>query len=444
MTDNLLNFLDDINKKALKHGATECDSIVIDDATTQVGVRVGKLEECEYSRGKSFGIRVFVGKKHAIVSSSDFSLENTDNIINKAIQMATNSLEDPLLSLAEEGLYNGNIDLNLFDSSEITTKQMQEKALECENAALQVKGIVNSSGAEVSQSKTYIALATSKGFAKSYKASTFSISTAAVAGSENGMETDYDYHTTRYLSDLKDAKIIGINAANNAIQKLNPKKIATTEAQVIYPARFAARLLGEFASCINGASIARKSSFLLDMMEKQIFSSDINIFDDPLMVRGQRSRIFDSEGLATQKLHVVENGVLKTWIMDLRSAKQLGLKSTASASRGIASNPSPSTSNFYLQNGKATLEEMIKNTTKGLIVTSLFGGGVNGLTGDYSQGASGLWVENGEVQYPVSEITLASNLKDIFISMIPANDLEFKAGTNSPSLMIPKMTIAGS
>lgn len=442
---NLLEFLCDINKKAIKMGATSCDSVLIDDFTSQLSVRLGKHEDTEYARGKGFGLRVFVGEKNAIVSSNNFSLENANMLIERSINMAKNSVEDKFSYLPVDNLFSGRLDLDLYDKTEISVEKMQAIARECEDAALSVKGITNSSGAEFSVSKSHVIYAASNGFASEYKATTFSLATSVIAEGEGGtMETDYDYDSARYFTDLNQPLNIGKKAAENTLLKLNPRKISTTEASVIFPPRFANRLLSEFSACINGSAICRKSSFLQEMMDKQIFPSGVSICDNPHIIRGHRSRVFDLEGLETKKLSIVENGVLKTWILDTRSACQLGLKSTASASRGIASSPSPSTSNFYMEASNTEPDEIIKNTKKGLIITTLFGGGVNGLTGDYSQGASGLWVENGEIMYPVAEITIASNLKDMFKELVHANDLEFKYGINAPTIMIPKMTIAGS
>lgn len=442
---DLLDFLDRINNLALKKGASECDSLIIDNSNNQVTIRNNKLEQSESSREKAFGIRVIVGKKQSMISSTDFNDDNINLIVDKAINMAKLSPDDPFIGLCDpENIDENNTDLDLYDDTELEHDKLVELAKATEEYALSSENITNSEGAECSQGKSIFAIANSKGFRTSMKSSRFSLGVSAIASSSNGMEVDYDYSVVRHFEDLKSPEKIGKEAARRAASKLNPKKIPSTEASIIYPRRMSSSLLGEFASAINGAAIARNTSFLKDMMGKEIFSKHINIVDDPLIKRGQKSRFFDVEGLKARKTTLVNNGVLSSWILDLRSSRQLGLDSTAHASRGIASAPYPSNSNLYMENGEISEEDLIKSVKKGLIITDLFGGGVNLLTGDYSQGAAGLWIENGEIQYAVSEITIASNLIDMFKMMVPANNLTMEYSINSPSILIEKMTIAGA
>ncbi|AZL15022.1 TldD/PmbA family protein [Rickettsiales endosymbiont of Stachyamoeba lipophora] len=441
---DLLDFLETINNKALKQGATSCDSMAINDVSQDVTCRLGKIDSLERSQSKAFAIRVFIGDKHAIVSSSDFSSDNIDNLLIQAVNMAKNSPEDKDAALADKNmLIKEAKDLNLYDGSELSIEKMIETAKIVEDAMLKVEHVNNSEGSSVSSTKSKCAIAATNGFAEQFYSSAFSMSATAVASSVQGMETDYDYLTTRFLSDLPDPIMLGKIAGERAAKKLNPRKISTSQLPVIYSTRVARELLSEFASSISGTAIARGTSFLKEKMENKIFNENITITDNPHIIKGLASRSFDVEGLPTSKRNLVENGILKSWLLDLKSARKLGLKPTGHATKGLGSNPYPKATNLYINNGMDKLSDLIKSIKQGLLVTDIFGGGVNLLSGNYSQGASGFWIENGEVAYPVSEITLASNLIEMFLNMIPANDLEMKYHINSPSLYIPKMTIAG-
>ncbi|MBN8828050.1 MAG: TldD/PmbA family protein [Sphingobacteriia bacterium] len=443
--DNLINFLVDLNNLATSKGASSADSIIVDDTAEQISVRNGKVDQAEYSRNQTCALRVFVGKKHAMVSTSDFDKTSMDTLVERAISMAKEAPEDNFSRIAESHeITKINHELELFDDTKISQEKMKELALRAENSAYEIEGVTNSDGANFSQNKSYFALATTNGFVKSSASSNFAISCSVVAGKDQAMETDYDFSSKRFFTDLSQPEKIGQTAGIRALTKLNPKKIQTFEGPVLFPNRFASSLISQFAGSINGATIARGTSFLKNEFNKQIFDSNINIYDDPLIKRGVVSRSFDAEGLECRKTTIVERGVLKSWLLDIRSANQLGLASTAHASRGISTNPYPTNSNFYLEPSKTTIDELVAGIKKGIIITGLFGGGVNILTGNFSQGASGLYVENGEIMFPVSEFTIASNLKDMFKSMQIANDLEMKYAINSPSVLIEKMTIAGT
>lgn len=448
MKKNALEILEYSIKKAKKLGASSADAVLIENNSINVRTRLRKVETVESSDSHDLGIRVFSGKKgnlsQAIVSTNDLDKKDIDKLLEQAVLMAKAAPHDPFISIAEKndlkGIYK---DLKLEDKKPETAENLIKKALKCEEAAFTVKGITNSEGAESSYSHTNVSLATSNGFAKTYRTTSFATSVSIIAGKDLDMQVDYDYHVARLSKDLRRPEEIGIEAAKRAVSKLKPRKISTCKIPIIFEARIAKSLLSSLASSINGAAVARKTTFLIDKMGKQIFPKNINIVDDPTIISAISSRPFDAEGFASRKTKIVENGVLKSWLLDLRSAKQLKLKTTGHASRGISSPPSPSSTNFYMTNGKVKLKDMIKGIKKGFYLTDAFGMGVNQVTGDYSQGASGFMIENGKITYPVSEITIAGNLKDMFMNLTPADDLEFLYGTNSPSLLIEGMTIAG-
>ena len=358
--------------------------------------------------------------------------------------MARLAPEDKYIGLAEESILCKNPqELDLFDGIEPSAEVLQALASKAEEAALGIKGITNSEGGDASYGQNNVAIATSNGFAGEYKTSMSSISTSVLAGEGTKMERDYDYSSTRFAGDLESPEKIGKTAAEKALKRLNPRRVKTCIVPVIFDPRVAKSLVGSFSSAINGASVARGSTFLKNSMGKNIFKSGINIINDPHIRRGLASKPYDAEGVANYKMNLVEDGVLQNWLLDIRSANQLSLKTNGCASRGLASTPSPSCSNLYLANGTETAKNLIGSVKSGFYVTETFGMGINIITGDYSQGASGFWVENGEISYAVSEITIAGNLEEMFMQATPANDLEFRYSTNSPTLLIEKMTVAG-
>lgn len=442
------SLISNIIEKAKKQGADDADVILINSTDVMVRQRMGQPETIERSEDAGIGLRVFVGKaggyKTATVSSSDLNEETLDLAIEQAVAMAKAAPEDKYVDFAPEDVWAKEIpDLQLDDGEELSPEKLTSLAASAEGAALQHEGITNSEGAEADYGKYKVYLATSKGFLQSYQASSLSLSVSVIAGEGQKMETDYDYTVARNLKQLKDPSAVGKEAATRALKRLNPRKVKTCQVPVIFEHRVARDLVRSFVGAINGASVARKTSFLKDKMGEQVFAKGINIFDDPLMKGGLGSHPFDGEGVASEKRHLIENGELKTWILDVRSANQLGLKTTGHASRSTSSPPSPSSSNVYLEAGEKSVEELAKDIGTGFYCTEAFGMGVNGVTGDYSQGASGFWIENGEIAYPVSELTIASNLKDMYQNLIPANDLEMLFALNSPSLLIEKMMVAG-
>ncbi len=312
-----------------------------------------------------------------------------------------------------------------------------------EEAARGVPGVTNSEGAEGGWGRSAVALAASNGFRRGYAGSHSSLSVSVVAGNGTAMERDYDFTSAVYGSDLEDPAVVGRRAGERAVKRLNPRKAATARVPVVFDPRVANSLLGHLAGAINGAGIARGISFLKDKLGERVFPAGIDVIDDPHRRRGLGSRPFDGEGLPNRRLALVEDGILRSWILDLRSARQLGLKSTAHAARGTSSPPSPSTTNLHLAPGKLSPRELMADIESGFYCTELIGFGVNNVTGDYSRGAAGFWIERGEIAYPVSEITIAGNLKEMFLHLTPADDLAFRYRTNAPTLRVEGMTVAG-
>ena len=442
--DKSLSLLSATLEKAKQLGADACDVVMFNSTDLSVSCRMGKPEGLERAESGGMGLRVFVGDKQAFVSTTDMNTQAITEMTQRAVDMARVSPVDPYSTLAPSSLLATDVPkLDLHDDQEPAAEWLQEQCKIAEDAALGVKGITNSEGADAHYSSSKISLATSNGFLKSYDTSNLSLSVCVLAGSGTGMERDYDFTSVRHLNDLDDARTIGENAAKNTLRRLNPKKASSCNCPVIFDPRVAKNLLGSMAGAISGSAIARGTSFLKNHLGKQVFSSGIHITDDPHIVRGPSSRPFDAEGVANRKQSIVSDGVLNTWLLDIRSANKLGLTTTGHATRGLASPPSPSCTNLYMENGKESPEALIADIKQGIYITDVFGMGVNLITGDYSQGVSGIWIENGKLTYPVSEITIAGHLLTMFSQMTAANDLTFKYGVNTPSLRIDNMTIAG-
>lgn len=439
-----LNLVSKLIEKAIASGASHADAVCFSGSDISVSIRNGKTESIERSESCGAGLRVLVGKKQAIVSTTDFSENTINELAARAVDMAKISPEDEFIALAEKDILIKNIpELDIFDKNEPSEEELLNLALKTESSALSVKGISNSEGADASYGKNKIALATSNGFAHEYQTSSSSFSVSVIAGSGIAMERDYDFSTARHSADLKNPDEIGKSAANRTLKRLNPKRPKTQVAPVVFDKRVGRSLLSSFSSAINGASIVRGTSFLKNKKNEKIFADNIKIINDPYIKRGLGSRPFDAEGVEGKKLILVEDGILKEWLLDIRSANKLGLKTNGNATRGMASAPSPSTNNLYMENGEHDLKEIISDIKSGFYVTETFGMGVNILTGDYSQGASGFWIENGEILYPVNEITIAGNMEQMFKNLIPANDLTFEYSTNVPTFRIDGITIAG-
>lgn len=435
----------DLVTRAMKAGANACDVVYSGNSATHVQMRLGVLEDVDRSEGEDIGLRVFVGSRSASASSSDLSVEAMTALAERAVAMAREAPEDPFAGLApEERLMQDDLPpLELFDETEVHPQQLRERALAAEESARSVKGVTNSEGASASASMAVMALATSHGFAASYCGSNHGISASVLAGEGGGMQRDYAYHSARHLADLEVPAEIGRTAGERAVARLDPIKLKSGQMPVVFDPRVGNSLLGHLAGAITGASIARKTSFLLDKLEKAVFSSNIQVIDDPLRVRGLRSRPFDGEGLATHVTQIIENGILTGWLMDSASGRQLGLPPTGHATRGGGGAPGTGTSNLHMAPGDMSPAALMADIKYGIYVNELIGMGVNGLTGDYSRGASGFLIVDGEIAGPVAEVTIAGNLKDMFAALVPANDLEFRYATNVPTLRVDGMTLAG-
>ncbi|MBO0345874.1 TldD/PmbA family protein [Roseibium sp. CAU 1637] len=423
-------------------GADACDVVAATGVSLSVDVRDGKVEETDRAEGDDVTLRVFVGNRTASVSSN--GLDDFAGMAERAVAMARVTPEDPYSGLAEESrLVRTFPKLDLLDPEPVSADQLAELARQAEAAALAVSGVSKSGGAGASWRLGGMVLATSHGFSGSYLASRHGLSAMAVAGEGTGMERDYDFDSRSFFEDMADPADIGRRAGERAVRRLNPVKISTRTVDVVYESRAARSLLGHFAGAVNGSSIARKTSFLRDKMNEQIFGEHISIVDDPFKPRGGATRPFDGEGARAEKLNMVEAGVLQHWFLDGATARELGLSPNGRAHRG-GSGTVPGATNLTLLPGEKSLEEIMLEMGNGLLVTDLSGHGVNGVTGDYSRGAAGYLIENGEPVQAVSEITIAGNLKDMFRRLIPASDLDNRYAVATPSILIEGMALAGS
>ncbi len=442
---NTLDLLNDLVAKAKRAGADAADALGVEGRSVSVAWRMGKLEKLEREEQTDIGLRVFVGRCQAIVSSSDRSPQSLNELVDRAVSMARAVPEDSYCGLAApDELASSFVDLDACDPKELSEKAMLSMVEKAEGAALAVPGVSNSEGAEAGWSRSTIALAASNGFARAWAQSYASLSASVLAGEGTGMERDYDYTVAVYADDLLSPEEIGRQAGERAVKRLGAKKMSTAKLPVIFDPRAARGMVGHLASAINGATVARGTTFLKDSMGEKIFAKGISIIDDPHRQRGLRSRPCDDEGVANQRRAMIDDGRLTGWFLDLRSARQLGLRSTGHASRGVGSMPSPSASNLWLEPGQATPAELMSDIKEGFYVTEMIGMGVNMITGDYSRGAAGFWIENGEITFPVSEMTIAGHLKEMFLNLTPANDLELRFGVDSPTLRIDGMTVAGA
>ena len=444
--DDALTRLDAALAAARAAGADAADALYVGDGATSISVRLGKLEDIGRAEGEEIGVRVFVGQRSASVSSSDLTPSALREAAERAVGMARLAPEDPYAGLApEDRLARGPFaELDVDDPTEISAAALKLRALECEDAARAIEGITNSEGAGATAGTVVMALATSTGFRGGKKSTSHSLSASVVAGTGSDMQRDYAWHAARYLADVESAAAIGTRAGQRAISRLHPIKLASGPMPILFDPRVSSTLLGHLVGAITGSAIARGTSFLKDKLGQMILPAGLSVIDDPLRRRGLRSRAFDGEGLAAQRTAIIEQGVLTGWLMDVASAKQLGLAPTGHASRGTSGPPGAGTTNLHLEGGTATPAELMADIKQGILVTELIGMGVNGLTGDYSRGASGYLIENGEITRPVAEITIAGNLLDMFAKMIAGNDLEFRHASNAPTLRIDGMMVAGS
>jgi len=441
----LTNLADRLVAAARKAGADAADAVAVRGISVSVEVRDGNVDESERAEGDDVGLRVLVGKRQAVISTNDIAGADVDALAQRAVAMARAAPEDPFAGLADASLLATKpAELDLIDPELPTVAHLEDMARRAEAAAMATKGVSKSGGASASAGIGGMVLVTSHGFHGAYLSSRHGVSMTAIAGEGTGMERDYDYSSTLHAADLDPPERVGRTAAERAIERLNPRKVATQRVPIVFDKRVAGSLVRHLTSGINGSLIARKTSFLLDKLGKKIFASGIRIIDDPLRPRGLSSQPFDAEGVAGQRRALIDDGVLTTWILDSATGRELGLPTTGHAHRGVSSTPSPGATNVHLEAGTQSPDELIADISQGFYVTDLIGMGVDIITGDYSRGASGFWIENGKRTYAVSEVTIAGHLADLFRSLTPANDLEFRHGTNSPTVRVEGLTVAGT
>lgn len=422
-------------------GADAADAVIIHAHSTRVSVRLGKVESTEASESDDFTLRVFVGRKVASVSANLAAYPQ--ELAERAVAMAKASPDSLFEGLADkEYLATHPKDLDLFDNFVPDSHFLTEDALKMEAAALDVKGVSNSGGSATSYGRSGFVLVTSDGFCGAYRSSYFSRSCSALAGEGTAMERDYDYTTALHFSDLEAPETVGRNAGLGAVRRLGAVRAATGGIDVIFDPRTARGIAGHIACMVNGASVARKTSLLQNFMGKSVMKSDVNVTDQPLRLRGNSSRPFDGEGVEGQTLNIIENGVLKNWLLSSSSARELGLKTNGHGVRS-ASLVQPASTNFAIEPGLISPHDMIKSLQSGFYVTELFGHGIDFVTGQYSRGASGFWIDNGEISYPVNEVTLGSDLLHMLAHLTPASDIDRRYGTAAPTLLIEGMTLAG-
>lgn len=439
------DLLNDIVKAALKAGADAAEAVSADRRSLSVGVRNGKLEDVEREESRDLGLRVFVGQRQASVSASDLSPATQARLVERAVAMARLAPEDPHAGFApEDRLARGPfIDLDLFDPSERSAQSLEQVSAEAEAAALAVPGVARSEGGHAGWSSSRWRLVTSHGFDGAYEGSAFSLGVGVIAEKDGAMERGGESRSTRHLSDLPGADLIGRTAGERAVARVGPRKIASTTAPVIFDNRMAGQIVSPAIGAISGPSIARGTSFLKDRMGQRVFAEGVTLIDDPFRPRGMGSTPFDDEGAMVQKRALFDDGVLTTWLLNSASARQLGLETTGHASRGLAGPSGVSTHNLHMEPGERDLAGLMADAGTGLLVTSMFGPSLNGNTGDWSAGVSGFWFENGVIAYPVSEVTVAGKLTDLYLRIERGSDLEFRSGFNVPSLMFDAVAIAG-
>jgi len=439
MTDDLLSLAGEAVSHARKLGADAVHAVAADGRSTEISILDGNIEKVEQAEARDISLKVYAGKSSATISGSVLTREAIHRLAENALNMARLAPPDPYAGIAPPELLATDIpDLDLAADDLPDPKGLEDLARRAEAAGLAVPGVTKSSGAGASRSETSVGIVISNGFAQGYRRTGVGVSMSAIAGEGLTMERDYDYSSAIHFADLRDAETVGRSAGERAVKRMNPRKVKSQSVPVIYDRRVASGLIGHLLGAINGAAIARGTSFLKDALGQEVFGPAITIVEDPFIRRGLGSRPFDGEGLACHRRNLVEKGVLTGWVLDLRAARQLGLAPTGQGSRG-----GPTTSNVYLPAGAVSPEEQIRALPQGLYVTELIGSSINGVTGDYSRGASGFWIENGELTFPVSEITIAGNLKDMFRTIQPASNLEFRSSVNAPNCLVEGLTIAG-
>jgi PmbA protein len=433
-------------ERGIAAGATAADAFYAGNRSSGVQVRLGDLEDVSSSEGEEIGLRLFVGQQSATAASSDLSDEALRTLVERCLAMAREAPEDPYAGLAPpELLQTGDLPpLDSEDPHEPDPAELRARALEAEQAALAVSGVTNSSGCSASANAGTVALATSGGFSGAYRSTGHSCSASVLAGEGATMQRDHAWHSARHLGDLESAADIGRRAGERAVARLNPRQPKSGRYPVIFDSRVSASLLGHLSGAISGSAVARKTSFLLDKLGTQLFASRVTIVDDPLRLRGLRSRPFDGEGVRVSRQELVADGILKSWTAESASARQLGIQPTGHATRGTSGAPSAGPSNFYMAAGSRSRAEFLAAFPEALLVIELIGQGVNAVTGDYSRGAVGFMVRAGSIAEPVAEITIASNLIEMFATLEPGSDLEFRRGIDAPTILVPEMTVAAA
>jgi PmbA protein len=428
---------------ARRAGADAADAVAVRSMSLSVDVRDGAVEETQRSESDDIGLRVLVGRRQAVVSSNDVK-GDAATLAERAVAMARAAPEDRFAGLADAALLAREIpDLDLIDPEVPSVDGLEARALEAEAAGLAVKGVSKSGGASAGAGIGGMVLVTSHGFRGAYLGSQHGFSMTAIAGDGTTMERDYDFSSALHAEDLAAAATVGRKAGERVVKRVNPRKVPTGTVPVVFDPRVAGSMVSHLASAINGAAIARKTSFLQGKLGERLMRPSIRIIDDPLRRRGLRSRPFDGEGVMGRRIAIIEDGVLTTWLLDSATARELNGVTTGHAQRGVSSSPSPGPTNLHLEAGNVSPQALIADIKSGFYVTELIGMGANLVTGDYSRGASGFWIENGELTFPVSEVTIAGRLLDMLASLVPADDLEFRYGTDAPTVRMEGLTVAG-
>lgn len=445
--DQALDRLEHVLDLARTAGADAADAVYFGESATNIGVRLGKLEDIGRAEGEEIGLRLFLGARSAQISTSDLTRPALAEAVARAVAMAREATPDPYAGLADRALlaHPPFPELDLFDPAVagLGGEQLKAMAIETEDAARAVPGITSSEGGSAGAGESVSALATSSGFRGSVRGTSVSASAVVIAGDGDGRQRDYAWHSARFHADLEGLAAIGQRAGIRTVQRLNPRSVPSGTLPVVFDPRVSAGLIGHLLGAINGAAIARKTSFLLADEGRQIFRAGIVVRDEPHLARGLRSRAFDGEGLPTKASRLIDDGHLTGWMLASAAARQLGRQPTGHASRGSNGNPGVSASNLWLEAGALSPAELMADIADGLYVTELVGMGVNLLTGDYSRGASGFRIRNGELAESISEATVAGNLRQMFAQMVPASDLELRHAMNAPTVRIDGMTVAG-
>ncbi|MEM7745704.1 MAG: TldD/PmbA family protein [Pseudomonadota bacterium] len=430
---------------AVKAGAEAADVVVLAESSVGIGVSGGALEEAERSEGREAGLRVLIGGRQACVSSSDTGADALTEMAERAVALAREAPDDPYAGLADPALIGGYPDavaLDMEDPADPPTPEaLEAMARAAEDAALAIEGVAQVEQASASTGRTAITVAATNGFHGSYARSSVGVGVSAIAGAGLGRERDFAGESRRHQSDMPTPEWIGDRAGRRAVAALNPRKTPAGAYPVLYDERVSLGLVMHLLSAVNGASVARGSSWLKDRMGEQVLPDGIDVWEDPLIARGSASRPFDAEGIPSAKRAIVENGMLKRWVLDCASARKLGLQTTGNARRSPSAPPSPGTTNVRITQGERSREDLLRDMGTGLLVTSFIGSSISPTTGSYSRGASGFWVEGGEIAYPVNEITVAGTLPEMLKTLVPANDADPHRGISAPSMLVEGLVI---